>query len=138
MSLRNIENSIGKTNVCNIAKITDVISVVEKGCSVRKMDTDFITEAVKRTEAHLSTLLYKKDWKGIQVLIDESGGETFPGSYGGAAVSTQMLVEFSGSCWFALAVERCYVSKRQVLIRNLGHKRDELVTFALERKSAAA
>ena len=102
------------------------------------MGTDFITEAVKRAEAHLSTLLYKKDWKGIQVLIDEAGGETFPASYNGAPLSTQVLVEFSGNVWFVKDVGRGYVSKREVLIENLAHKEDDLVTFALERKAAAA
>jgi hypothetical protein len=131
-----MSNLIG-FNVSNIAKTTASLSVVEKGCSARKMGADFVTEAVKRAEAHLSTLLYKKDWKGIQVLIDEAGGESFPGSYNGTPLSTQVTIEFSGSVWFVKDVERSYVSKREVLIKNLYTKKDELVKFALERKAAA-
>lgn len=125
-----------KINVNNIEKIEAEIKAAEKSCSSRKMDPEFIAEAIKRAEDRLSELLYKKDWKGVEVRIDAAGGQSFPSSYRGVPESTQAVVVFSGSGWFVTRIDRSYVSSKSVEITGLEKKKDELIRFVLEKRVA--
>lgn len=126
-----------KINVSNVEKITSALQSAELKTRVRKLDPAFLVEAVKRAEKQLGTLLLKKDWKGIRVLVDAAGGERFPSSYQGVPESTQLTLEFSGSTWFVTSVERSRVYKRKIDILNLLSKKEELLHFAIEHNSAA-
>jgi hypothetical protein len=120
-----------KINIANTEKLTSAINnSVEERARVRTLEVDELRSEVEDIEKKLSTLLPKKEWKGLRFEIDVNA-QQFPSSYNGSPESTQAIIERGASAWFVTLIWRTYCKgpTQRVIPANLRDKAEEIAEF---------
>lgn len=122
-----------KINTTNTEKLNAAIQQVEgPRVSARTIDADDIRNLIETTiEKRLSSMLLKKDWKGLRFYCDPHA-QSFPGSFKGIPQSTQFTLERGARGWFVTGIERasCEGPRGYIKPMNLKTKETELVDYA--------
>jgi hypothetical protein len=121
-----------KINTNNKEKLNAAIKEAEgPRASTRTINADDIRTMVETIEKRLSSMLLKRDWKGLRFYCDPHA-QSFPASYNGTPESTQFMLERGTSGWFVTGIERsrCDGPRGYIKPINLNTKATELVDYA--------
>jgi len=117
-----------KISVNDKVKVKNALDLTQKRCSVRMISLDDIPDIIEETERHMSTIMYKKDWKGVSVTY--RFGSSFAGSYNGIPMSTSIELLRGATCWFIISLCRERCRDRPVLsFKHLLDKNVEIVKY---------
>ena len=97
-----------KINVKHTDKIQAALDSVQQRCRERIMCAEDVNCIVQRAEERLSSILPKKEWRGIRIMAQNGFCGCIPRSYHGAPQSTQVWLERGSSDWFLVSVSRSY------------------------------
>jgi hypothetical protein len=103
--------------VTDTEKVKNVLDSVQKGLVVRKIDIEDIPAAVDEIEEKLKKLMPKKYWTGIKVFIDLNA-QSFPNSYNGVPMSTQIMLVRNTKDWIVKDIFRapCHSGGNEYLL----------------------
>ena len=97
-------NTALKINIKNRERFEQALVDCQPRAKVRLLDLDDIDEAISDAEATLQSMLLKKDWKDIEILV--TVGAKVASSYNGIPQSTFVGLRRYASGWFATKVYR--------------------------------
>ncbi len=115
----------------NADKITQAIDKAQSAARVRTICRADVFDAVEEIEKKLSKLLYKKDWLGLEILVD-THAQSFPGAYRGTPESTFFVLIRRPSGWFMDRIRRSICSPGVYAVY-FQDKSRELAEFATDK-----
>jgi len=125
-----IRRTIMKINTNNATKIGAEIDRAEGRATKRTITHEMIIDETKSIEKRLSTLLPKKDWKGLSFDCDPHA-QSFPSAYKYTPESTSVTLERGASGWFVTSISRTVCSSPSNMIKpqNLTERQEQIMAF---------
>ena len=125
-----------KINTINTEKVNSAIIEVEGRVTARTTTADDIKGLVEDIEKQLSSLLNKKDWKGLKFRCDDIA-QSFPSSYKYSPESIHVVLERGAAGWFITELHRsfCNGPTQRIIPTNISSKKEELAHFVSQSKN---